>query len=460
MRESILKRITPDEDESRAVEYFRAKTERELTALLREVGLAATSEVHGSVARGTWLAGERDVDVFIVIAPDQDRSTLLKALDVAKAYVGEDWVEAYAEHPYIKAVMDGFDVEFVPCFRTDPKGGLLSSTDRTPLHTQFVNRHLPIERRGDVRLLKQFMRGIDVYGAELRVGGFSGYLCELLVIRLGSFEDILENASVWRRSQTIENLDEGEADSKRKRLVDPLIATDPVDPNRNVASAVSDTSMWTFVGAAREFVKEPAERFFFPKMTPVAAPKIMETIGTRGSGLLFVVIDDDHVDVPDVLWGQLHRAEKAISNHLSKQDFVVIRSAAWSDESSRHILVFELEDVTIPSVTKKAGPPVEMADNSERFVKAHLDADTTVSGPWIEGRRWWVETRRKCCDARQLLGSTLGRGGLNIGVPSGLGEKIAKKIKILMDEEIEDYIQGDFTSFIYRFIRGRPVWLD
>jgi tRNA nucleotidyltransferase (CCA-adding enzyme) len=460
MKKGILKRITPDEDESRAVENFRTKTERELTALLREAGLAATAEVHGSVARWTWLASERDVDVFIVISPDQDRSALLKALDVAKAYVGRGWVEAYAEHPYIKAVMNGFDVEFVPCFRTDPREGLLSSTDRTPLHTQFVNQHLLLERRGDVRLLKQFMRGIDVYGAELRVGGFSGYLCELLVIRLGSFEDVLESASAWRRPQMIEDLDRGKADSERKRFTDPLIATDPVDPNRNVASAVSDTSMWTFVAAARAFVKEPAERFFFPKVTKVAATKIKEAIGTRGSSLIFVVMEDDHVDVPDVLWGQLRRAEKAISNHLSKQDFVVIRSAAWSDESLRHILVFELEDVTIPGVTKKAGPPVEMAEDSERFVEAHLDADATVSGPWIEGRRWWVETRRKHRDARQLLGYTLGRGGLEIGVPSGLGEKIAKEIKILVDEEIEDYLQGDFKSFIYRFIRGRPVWLE
>ena len=31
------------------------------------------------------------------------------------------------------------------------------------------------------------MQGIGVYGAEIKVGGFSGYLCELLVMKYGGF---------------------------------------------------------------------------------------------------------------------------------------------------------------------------------------------------------------------------------------------------------------------------------
>jgi len=43
--------------------------------------------------------------------------------------------------------------------------------------------------------LKQFMKGIGVYGSELRRRGFSGYLTELLVINYGSFLGVLKEAS-------------------------------------------------------------------------------------------------------------------------------------------------------------------------------------------------------------------------------------------------------------------------
>lgn len=460
LRDRILGQITPGEVEQRAVEAFCKRTEKELTASLQEAGLKAVAEVHGSAARGTWLSGERDIDVFIILEPEYDRSILPRVLEIVKGHLGEGWIEAYAEHPYIQAVVDGFHVEFVPCFRVDPGKGLISATDRTPLHTLFVNEHLTPSGRAEVRLLKQFMRGVDVYGAEVKVGGFSGYLCELLVIRFGSFEAVLGAASGWRHREVIDII--GGADQKglRKRFRDPLIVVDPVDPRRNVASAVSDTAMWTFAAAARAFLKRPAEKFFYPEEGAVDASALIETLGRRDSNLLFVVVEDSEVDIPDILWGQLYKAEKAIANLLGKQEFRVIRSAAWSDEASRHILVFELESAAISGVVRLMGPPVEMAESSERFLRAHLGARSTISGPWIEGRRWWVETRRRQMDALHLLASTLRDGGRSIGVPRRLGGKIARGHEVLMDGEVSGHLQGGFARFLDSFLKGRPGWLE
>ncbi|RLI10641.1 CCA tRNA nucleotidyltransferase [Candidatus Bathyarchaeota archaeon] len=460
LRGKILERVTPGEAERRLIEAFCERTERELTARLREAGLRAVAEVHGSTAHGTWLSGERDVDIFLVLDPSYGRDALQRALDVAKAYVGEGWTEAYAEHPYIRAVVEGFDVEFVPCFRVDPREGLISATDRTPLHTRFVNARLPRAGQDEVRLLKQFARGIGVYGAEVKIGGFSGYLCELLVIRFGSFEGVLGAAAGWRRGEVVDIAGGAEREELKKRFRDPLIVVDPVDPGRNVASPVTDTALWTFVAAARAFLRKPEERFFYPEEEPVSPEALLEALRGRESNLLFVVIEDDDVDVPDILWGQLYKAEKALANLLRKREFHVIRSAAWSDEASRHILVFELESAAIPGVVKLKGPPVEMAESSERFLRAHLNADSTVSGPWIEGRRWWVETRRKQTDASSLLSSALRDGGRGVGVSRRLSDKIAQGYQVLMDEEIAGHLRGDFARFLHRFLKGRPVWLD
>ena len=460
LREKILERVTPSEAERRAVEEFCERVEGELTARLRGAGLKAVAEVHGSAARGTWLSGERDIDVFIVLDPGYRRAALTRVLDVVKAYLGGGWVEAYAEHPYIRAVAGGFDVEFVPCFRVDPLEGLISATDRTPLHTRFVNDHLTPAGRAEVRLLKQFMRGVGVYGAELKVGGFSGYLCELLVVHLGSFEAVLGSASGWRRGEVIDITGGGDAGGLRKQFRDPLIVVDPIDPGRNVASAVSDTAMWTFTAAARSFLKRPAERLFYPEETEVDPAALLEALCGRASSLLFVVVEDDEVDVPDVLWGQLYKAEKVVARLLAKREFRVIRSAAWSDEASRHILVFELESATIPGVARLRGPPVEMAESSERFLRAHLGADSTVSGPWIEGRRWWVETERQQTDARSLLDSALRDGGRSIGIPRRLSGKLARGYEVLMDGEAAGRLHGGFARFLDKFLKGRPGWLE
>ena len=458
LREEILGRVTPSDAERRSVEEFCMRTERELTTCLRKVGLEAVAEVHGSAGRGTWLSGDRDIDVFIVLDPGYGRAVLSKVLDVVKAYVGEGWVEAYAEHPYIRAVVEGFDVEFVPCFRVDPREGLISATDRTPLHTQFVKEHLTPKGRAEVRLLKQFMRGVGVYGADVKVSGFSGYLCELLIVRLGSFEDILRAASGWRRGEVIDITGSADPDKLRKRFRDPLIVVDPVDPGRNVASAVSDTALWTFAASARAFLKEPNEKFFYPDEA-VDISALLEALSRSDSNLLFVVIEDGDVDVPDVLWGQLYKAERAVAKLLAKRKFRVVRSAAWSDEASKHLLVFELESATIPGVERKMGPPVEMAESSERFLKAHLCADSTVSGPWIQGRRWWVETRRRQTDARLVLTNVLRDGGRSVGIPRRLSRKITRGYEVLVDGEISSHLQRGFARFLDSFLKGRPDWL-
>ena len=460
LRDSFLELIVPDEEETKRVGGLRLRIERELTERLRDAGFRAVAEVHGSVARGTWLAGERDLDVFIVLDGGHGREALPGVLGLVKDYAGEGWVEAYAEHPYLMAEVDGFNVEFVPCFRVDPRKGLISSTDRTPLHTEFVRGRLTPRMLDEVRLLKRFMKGVGVYGAEVRVGGFSGYLCELLVIHLGSFEGVLEKAAEWKRGEVLDPVGVMDPAILRERFGEPLIVPDPVDPERNVASAVSETSFWTMTAAARAFLKEPKRIFFYPDDRPVEASRLLGEIRVRESSLLFVVVGDGDVEVPDVLWGQLYKSERAISGFLSDSDFRVMRSGVWSDEASRHVFVFELEAAVLPGAALRMGPPVEMEENGRRFVEAHAGVGATVSGPWVEGGRWWVEARRPEPDARRLLESALGDGGREIGVSRGIGERMRRGLSVLLGDEIEDHLNPEFAVFLHGFLKGRPGWLD
>jgi tRNA nucleotidyltransferase (CCA-adding enzyme) len=460
LREAVLSQISPRGEEAAAVEAFRRRLEVELTERLKGAGLDAVAEVHGSVARGTWLKGDRDFDLFMILSNGYGREALTAALNVAKLYVGGDWTEAYAEHPYIVARLGEFEVEFVPCFRADLSEGLKSATDRTPLHTAYVLEHLSEEMRGDVRLLKAFMGKLNVYGAEIKVRGFSGYLCELLVIRFGGFEELMEEAAGWMRAPVLDLLADLDEAYLRKRFSEPMVFVDPVDPRRNVASAVSETSLWSFVAAAQAFVGSPSESFFTEEEATPRDDELLALIEGWEAGLLFVVVGDGDADVPDVLWGQLHKARRVMTDLLLKSDFSVTRSAVWSDEEEKHVFVFELEGLTLPGAVRRMGPPVRMAEDCGRFLEAHVRAEGTLAGPWVEGGRWWVLKLRDAVGAGVVVASALEGGGESIGIPRRLGRRIAQGFEVLASGEIGGYLGPGFSAFLWRFLRGRPDWLE
>ena len=176
---------TPAERE-RLAEAAAALTERVERAV---ADLPVTADVLqvGSTARGTWLSGDRDIDLFVRFPPDLDRERLEQyGLEVGHAVL-PDGHEEYAEHPYVKGPVDGFDVDLVPCYAVEDATDIRSAVDRTPFHDAYLQERLTDDLAADVRLAKAFLKGCDVYGSDLRTRGFSGYLTELLVLEYGGF---------------------------------------------------------------------------------------------------------------------------------------------------------------------------------------------------------------------------------------------------------------------------------
>jgi tRNA nucleotidyltransferase (CCA-adding enzyme) len=453
LKKKILSKVKPNERQHKEITAFVVKLVVNLAEALRKGGIDADVEVHGSVARDTWLVGQRDIDIFIILRHGSARKELYRVNEVVKGYVGKGWVEAYAEHPYVKKKMDDFEVEFIPCFKTEEGKGFASATDRTPLHTEYLQPRLTDPLRDDIRVLKAFMKGIGVYGAEIRVGGFSGYLCELLIVAHGSFDTLIEAAANWGDHQVVQV----EKAPNNPKFKEPLVVIDPVDPNRNVSSAVTETALWTFVAAARALWKRPTERFFTATTHDVS--KIKEELEKREADVLFVVIRDEDPPVPDTLWGQLYRTEKALGRAISERGFKVFRSGSWSDEAKRHIFVYELESTALPPIVKKVGPPVWLPKESDDFLETYLGSLDLVSGPGIEGGKWWVEVKRKHVFTRTYLRKALADSYEELGVPKRLADLLGEGGNIYINEEIEGELRGEFPGFLNAFLRGRPDWL-
>ena len=461
---AVLKRITPSDAEKRRVLPLAKILVKKVEEAAKEAKVKAEVRVEGSVAKDTWLKHEPDIDIFLQLPtsiPREELGTI--CLGIARqATKGSKQVERFAEHPYLEAFVDGTRVNIVPCYKTK-RGEWMSATDRTPYHTDFIRPRLSDEMRSEIRLLKQFMKGVGVYGAEIKVGGFSGYLCELLALRFGTFASVLQTASNWRKPWIIDYMDyyKDREDEISKIFSEPLVVIDPVDKGRNVASAVREQRLVEFIAASRQFLQHPAESFFFPaRPKPVSQKQLFSNFEKRGTALVFVKVGRVKA-VPDILWGQLYRTQRSLCNMLSQNSFHVVNDAVWSSEDDLSVLLFEVEHRCLPHAKKHSGPPIDKRVECERFLKKHLGARTTVSGPRLEDQRWVVHVRRRYVDVVELLRSELKHGGRQVGVAGLVSKAVRRNMEILVDQEIADIykVHTDFAEFLTGYIDGRPRWL-
>jgi tRNA nucleotidyltransferase (CCA-adding enzyme) len=453
LKKEVLQELKPSYDEETQILTFAKKIVKQINYVLAESKLDAVAELHGSVAHGTWIKEQRELDVFIIFEEYSGRDKLNNALDVLKKKT--DWVftEAYAEHPYLRTAMNNYQLDIVPCFKV--KGGKLhSSTDRTPLHTKWLLKRIK-GLEDEVRILKKFLMNLDLYGAEIRIGGFSGYLCELLIIYYGSFWKLVKESSRWDKTTFISFTGD-----TSKKFNNPMVFIDPVDKGRNVASALREESYTEFIAAVRSFISNPSKVFFKPHTQQVSEETVLEELNNRPTDILFLVIEEKKADVPDVLWGQIHKSRQAIEQKITEQGFKVLRSTAWSNEKTRHIFIYELESRTIPKVIKHIGPPAHLENNVNEFIETYRDNPKTIAGPDLLIDRWFVLIKRDYNEIKQLLDNLLEDGGRFIGVSRKLSIRIIQRHRALLNEEIENYLIDGFEVYLYGWLKGRPLWIE
>jgi tRNA nucleotidyltransferase (CCA-adding enzyme) len=465
IHQKILKKITPTQADRAKITALAKELQRKVLRACQEQGVKAAVRVEGSVAKDTWLREEPEIDVFMRLPTTIPRRSLGEiSLKIArKATEGAEQIERFAEHPYLEAFIDGVRLNIVPCYDVK-QGEWLSATDRTPFHTDYVKKRLTKTLRNEVLLLKKFLQGINAYGAEIKTGGFSGYLCELLILYYKSFSKTLQAFASYtqRTAIDIEGYYAGREKELKLLFPEPLVIVDPVDKARNVASAVQPQKLYTLVGAARAYLKTPNAEFFYPpKMIALTPEALKSKLDNRGSSLIFLTLGNIEA-VPDVLWGQLYKTQRALRKIAELNDFKVLRDAVWSDEKTLTVFAFELEQRVLPGVKKHLGPPLKREKESENFLSKYASNDGVVSGPYIEGGRWVVELQRRFQDVVELLKEKLEDGGRNIGVAELMAQAFRENLSVLVNSEVVQVYRGnkEFAEFLTGFLSGKPFWLD
>ncbi|WP_276299869.1 CCA tRNA nucleotidyltransferase [Halorussus lipolyticus] len=394
----VGERIDPDEAErGRMTEAVADLTERADDAI---ADLPVSGDVIqvGSTARGTWISGDRDIDLFVRFPADVAREELESyGLEVGHAVLPEGR-EEFAEHPYVTGEYDGFDVDLVPCYRLDSATEIQSAVDRTPFHNQYLDARIDADLAGEVRLLKQFLKGIGAYGSDLRTRGFSGYLTELLVLEYGGFREVIEaTADDWHPPVRFDPEDHGTAE-----FDDPLVVIDPTDPERNVAAVCSAENVARLQHYARELLADPREELFFPESGDLLGPEaVRDEIAVRGTTPIAVRFEAPDV-VEDQLYPQLRKSLAGVRDELGRRGFDPLRATAFADDDA--VLFVELEVAERPAVERHEGPPVHVRQHAEGFYGKYAD-DPDCYGPFIDGDRYVVERRREFETAEEFLAS-------------------------------------------------------
>jgi tRNA nucleotidyltransferase (CCA-adding enzyme) len=458
LRKALL-RIKPTPGERERIMGIVSEAIDVMKRALSEVDPSLEVTLQGSLQKDTWIRSDVDADVFILFPPSYDKQRMGEiVIGEARRAFGERRVTLrYAEHPYATVRFKSVDVDFVPCYKATPPNWL-SATDRTVYHTQFVNENFNSSMKDQARIFKAFLKGIGIYGAEIRVEGFSGFLSELLTLWSGGFMGLLGKLAELKLPLVVDpkGLTAGQEPRQIASVFrSDFVVIDPVDRERNVASSVSVDNLADLVWASRAFIARPSESFF---SHPRTGPKRKSV---SGAGLSVVCVQVPPWDAPpDVLWGQIHRIRRKIEVELSRTGFDVIRSGDWTDELKEVLIFFALEDDALPASFLHAGPSAFDYSNSEAFLAKQRSNPSIVSGPFIKNGRWMAVVRRGMTKAEDVLRSYISSDKFRAGLSDDVAEEF-REARVLSKRALSSRaVTAGGHREIDEFTLGRKRWIQ
>ncbi len=373
----ILRKIKPTPVEEKAAQEITASFLKSLNSKLK----SAQAILGGSGAKDTWLAGNHDVDVFVLFNYKKyaDHSlNLSNLLQVAlkRAFPTIKLSRVHGSRDYFQLTYKDLKMEVIPILKISHAELAKNITDVSPLHSIWVNKHTR-KLKDEIRLTKQFLKANNLYGAESHLLGLSGYAVEILIAQYGSFEKLLKASQRWKLKQVI---DAGKHYPKKDALFhlnqsktqSSLIVIDPVDKGRNAAAALSLEKFQWFQKKAKEYLAHPSISFFEKKIIGFA--ELKKEAEMKKKNLLFITLTPLN-GKEDVVGTKLVKVFNFMRGKLAA--FSIIKSG-WEWENSpgsgkEAQFYFILAKKELPHLEIRAGPPLNLKEHVDHFKREHQD---------------------------------------------------------------------------------------
>ncbi|MBN2423354.1 CCA tRNA nucleotidyltransferase [Candidatus Woesearchaeota archaeon] len=408
--EKIKEEITPDKSVLKKVDYFV----KEINNQIKRNKIKAVCVKGGSVAKGTFIKNDYDIDLFVKFNysyNNQDLSLLLKK--ILSGFKKLDLV--HGSRDYFQIKHQNLNCELVPVLDIKEPGKALNVTDMSPMHVDWVKKNIKNKQEDEIRLTKKFCKAQGIYGAESYINGFSGHVIDILIIFYGSFLELLKNSVKWKQKVIIDI----NSYYKNKKILfelnkskthGPLIVVDPVFPDRNAAAALSLEKFNLFKKKAKEFLKNPSEEFFVRERVDLESLKKR----ARKNKLIFL----DVIPVKgkeDVTGSKLLKAHKYIEEELKKNDFKLIDSGWDWDKKNKAVFWYIAGKENLPEYKEITGPPTKITEHCKVFKEKYSDCS-------VKNGKLYAKIKREYKTPEKLIRNLIGDSDY-------LKEKV-KKIKI------------------------------
>ncbi|TFG29437.1 MAG: hypothetical protein EU532_03095 [Promethearchaeota archaeon] len=432
----VLKEVIPTEQELHLIGDITENLTSLLVKTAKELNINYTRiEPQGSTGiKQTQLRNDFDIDLFIGLnyelyspiyeglsknklkkASKKDflelcNNWIIKSLDLKKEFRNPRLL--YAEHPYVTvdyiAGEVKLKVDIVLYFDLDldfiKKNGPITAVDRSPWHGRFIRDKLNKDQKNDVRLIKQFFKACHSYGDKSAVGkiGFIGYAAELLIYYLGNIQTVFKKFGELPHVP----LDYYKRNSKELNKIihfqnDFLIIIDPIDMNRNVASAISEKAYKYCHHRIKDLIKSPNKQFF--ELLPIPEVDLSDLKDPMLSKIFLIELKNKDEEIHytinrDKLYslGDSIKANGEKEYSHAKRFEKIIFEVYFENEKNEYNLAIYCDKMTIsPSYIRK-GPPVKDKYHANKFKNANKN--------FFERDGYlWTETERKFVDFYEYL---------------------------------------------------------
>ena len=309
----------------------------------------------------------------------------------------------YAEHPYVTVDYITKDtklkIDIVLYFDLNlkfiEKHGPITAVDRSPWHGRFIRGNLTLEQKNHVRLLKQFFKACHSYGDKSALGkvGFIGYSAELLIYYYKTIHNLFKNFNNLKDVRLdYYNRSAEELDKIIHFQNDYLIIVDPIDKNRNVASAISGRAYKYCNQRIIDFFKTPNKDFF--KLEPIPEINISNIEDSILSKIYIIELNNKENNIHytinrDKLYSLglniKSNAEKEFSHaeRFSKIKFEVY----FEDEINEYNLAIYCEKSEISKTYLRKGPSVKEKFHAEKFKEKNPKFLEKNNMLWVKEQR-------------------------------------------------------------------------
>jgi tRNA nucleotidyltransferase (CCA-adding enzyme) len=419
--QDLLKDYLPTAEEQNELQSIAMDIIKEINCICKNEKIDANAVEVGSTSKNTNLKCS-DIDIFITFSRSYTVDFIeKKGLEIGHKVL-KNATEKYAEHPYISGHVNGIKVDIVPAFKINEGERIVSTVDRTPLHTVYVNSKTDSKMVHDIRLLKIFMKKINVYGSEIKKSGFSGYLCELAIITFGSFEKFIEYSAGLKGKMEIPK-------NYKIKFNEPVIIIDPVDPTRNAGAAVSEENLSRLKLAAKLYMANRCDILFH------TVPEVHR--GRNTVIKVFKVPKPDIID--DIIYPQAVRLKKKIFDLLERYGFMPISCELYVGDDIEILVEYLIEK--LPCVKKHMGPPVESAE-AIKFIDAWIGNEKLMRGPYIIDKRLYVDARIEHTGMEEIVMDELEKADIGKNLNA-----LKSEIKILSGKQINGlHVTENFYS--------------